>query len=90
MQEQHQNWIQSGQLFKKALMDNPDFQPEADKIKKETKNLPKDMRTPTPQEIKDMALFAEKYKRQHPKASERNCRRAMQRKFNVTILPNTD
>lgn len=59
------------------------------KIKEETTNLPEGMRTPTPEELKAADKFGEEYRKAHPKASMREVRRAVQRKFNIQILPNT-
>lgn len=97
MQERHMNDITSkhfGEQFNKKLYDdavfeNAFFKDKEVQIKTETTNLPAGMRTPTDAEIRQMGEFAAEYRKKKPKASEREIRRATQRKFSVHILPNT-
>lgn len=79
--------------FTKATFENlkpsrlPDYEDLADMLKATTK-LPEEMRTPTSQELSDMNNFMIEYKKQSPNASKREIRRAVQKKFNVHLLPN--
>lgn len=59
------------------------------KIEIQTSNLPKGMRTPTDKELGDMEEYGRWYKQANPKTSARNMRRAICRKFNLSILPDT-
>ncbi len=58
-------------------------------IRRQTTNLPEGMRTPTDSEITLMQDFASEYKKRNKKASRREVRRTIIRKFNVQILPDT-
>lgn len=81
----------TSKLFKDKISEpNENWAPmKAVQIQHETTNLPKGMRTPTPDELSAMEKFAKEYKRQSPKASRREIRRAIIKKFNAKILPNT-
>ncbi len=99
MQSTDMNWIASGKMFEQLTKEDLQAQKEVDmramydqveeRLKVKTTNLPEGMRTPTSQEIENMEVFRKEYKTKNPKASTREIRRAIQRKFNVQILPNT-
>lgn len=50
--------------------------------------LSESVRTPTDTELKDMRAFIIDFKKKHPKASQRQIRRATQKHFNLKILDN--
>lgn len=81
MQERHMNDIISNEV---------EMTPHqyADKIETETKNLPDGARTPTPAEIEAMRSFVKAYRKNHPRAKDREIRRLVEKKFKVKILPN--
>ena len=84
MQEKHLNELAARV---KGVLESP-LETEA-KIAAETTNLPKGARTPTANEISEMRKFQREYYDQHPKASAREVRRALKRKFNIHVLPNS-
>lgn len=91
MQERHMDAIISKNF---GIEIEPDFaeaffRDKGVQIKTETVNLPTGMRTPTDAEIRQMKDFSAEYRQKKPKATEREIRRATQRKFSVHILPNT-
>lgn len=91
MQEQHIDALMSkfkDSDFKDMIANSAsDF---ADKIAAETTNLPSTARTPNATEILEIREWIKDYRKMHPKASRREIRRATQKKFNITILPNTN
>ncbi len=89
MQERHMDAIASKAFGKRFSEQFPNGIPDADIIKRQTTNLPAGTRTPSDEEIKEMQDFAISYKAKNKKASKREVRRAITRKFNVQILPNT-
>lgn len=95
MQEQHMNWIVDSKLFEEMIRDRPQkdisdmFYLKAEQVKKETTNLPENMRTPTVDELTNMELYSREYRKKKPNASNREVKRAIQRKFNIQLLPDT-
>lgn len=80
MQERHMNLIDDDSLSSGE---------KATRIRQETTNIPSDMRTPTEKEIEAIHRFRKDFVGSHPKASDRQIRRAIMKKFNITLLPNT-
>lgn len=95
MQDRHLTEILSKQLGIKHSQDEADifsssyFEGEAISVASQTANLPAGARTPTAKELQDMQQYAKDYRMSKPKASAREVKRAVQRKFSVQILPNT-
>lgn len=99
------NWVQFGkmeEMYKASIADKmTDAAAElaqnkqmydwaAEEIRVKTTNLPEGMRTPTAEEIEGMEQYSKEYRKKNPRASNREVRRATQRKFNVQMLPNTN
>lgn len=64
---------------------NIDFPAFTDKVKKETKR-PVGARTPSENELKKIQAYAKEYKAKKPKASNREIRRAVEKKFNAKVV----
>jgi ribosomal protein L16 Arg81 hydroxylase len=77
-----------------ATIDEPRIKPKKVKsqmkqlaatIKKDLPELPDPLRTPTSAELTQMRSYGMEYKKNNKKASNREIRRAIQKRFNIKI-----
>ena len=76
----------------RSLMDKSDLNTqEAHALQEEiseSTDVPEGYRTPTAEEFLAMKNFQKEFMKRHPKASERQIRRAIVRKFDLKIIKN--